>query len=232
MSFAATGAAIAGSVVSAALSDDNGAEGANDAAAANTRTQTQIASDQWDRYKKTYAPLEEQYVDESQTYDSADNYAKAASEASATVSSQFGKARDRLTRQAGVDPSSGAYQSNMMGLNLAQAASDVTQQNLARKNIKDMAYARRTDALSLGKGLPAQASSGLASATAANLSMARSGQAQANTEAAGWGKLVSTGVNSWLGGSKTPTTPTNGNLTPLPAWNPGGADYADFHFDP
>jgi hypothetical protein len=191
------------------LSDDNGAEGANDAAADSTRLQSQIAADQWNRYKKIYEPLEQSYVNEAQNYDSPENYAKAAGDASATVSSQFSKARDRISRTPGLDPSSGAYQSGIVGLDLAQAATDATQQNAARQRVQDTAYARKTDALSLGKNLPASASSMLATSASNNLALAQAGQAQQNAQAGAIGRITdrvfsSPSVSKWVNGLGTP----------------------------
>jgi len=183
------GAAIA-TVGGALLADDNGAEAANNAVADANALQAQISRDQWNRYKEIYEPLERQMVDEAQDYASPENYAKAAGEASATVSQQFSKARDRLTRTPGLDPSSGAYQSSLVGLDLAQAANDATQQNLARKNVTDTAYARKQSALALGKGLDATAASGLASSASSNLALAKAGNQQANQQAAAIGNIV------------------------------------------
>ena len=87
--------AVAAPVIGGLMADDNGAEGANNAAAAASDLQAQISRDQWNRYKEIYEPLERQMVDEAQDYASPENYAKAAGEASATVSQQFSKARGR-----------------------------------------------------------------------------------------------------------------------------------------
>jgi len=189
------------------LADDNGAEGANNAAADATNLQSQIAREQWDRYKTMYAPLEEGMVKEAQNYDSPENYAKAAGDASATVSGQFSKARDRLSRTPGLDPSTPGAQASMAGLDLAQAATDATQQNAARQKVKDTAYARKTDAISLGKGLPASASSALATASQNSLSQARYGNELGMNQAGAIGRAVdrvfsSPTVSNWLGNAQ------------------------------
>lgn len=208
MAWAVVAGATIATVGGALLADDNGAEGANAAAADANRVQAQIAREQWDKYKEIYEPLERDMVKEADNYDSAENYAKAAGDASATVSSQFGKARDRLSRTPGLDPSTGAYQASITGLDLAQAATDATQQNSARQKVKDTAYARKTDALSLGKGLPAQASSALSSAASSNQALAQMGMTQANNQAAALGRVtervIGGGSNSnWLGSGST-----------------------------
>lgn len=203
-------AVVAGAVVSSALADDNGAEAANNSVADANALQAQISRDQWNRYKEIYEPLERQMVDEAQDYASPENYAKAAGEASATVSQQFSKARDRLTRTPGLDPSSGAYQSSLVGLDLAQAANDATQQNLARKSVTDTAYARKQSALGLGKGLDSTAASGMSNVASSNLSLANAMQRQSNAEAQAGGQLA-TGLvkatSNWLNGTSTTSKP-------------------------
>ena len=203
-------AVVAGAVVSSALADDNGAEAANNSVADANALQAQISRDQWNRYKEIYEPLERQMVDEAQDYASPENYAKAAGEASATVSQQFSKARDRLTRTPGLDPSSGAYQSSLVGLDLAQAANDATQQNLARKNVTDTAYARKQSALGLGKGLDSTAASGMSNVASSNLSLANAMQRQSNAEAQAGGQLA-TGLvkttSNWLNDTSTTSKP-------------------------
>lgn len=219
--------AVASTVVGSMLADDNGAEAANGAAADATATQAQIAREQWDRYKTVYQPLEDSMVAEAQSADSPQAYEKAASDASATVSSQFSKARDRLQRTPGLDPSSGAYQASMVGLDLAQAASDVTQQNTARQKVKDTAYAKKVDALSLGKNLPASASAGLATVASQSSKLAEAGSDSAQKQATVIGGLTdrvfsSPTVSNWLGNvGATTTTPATKTLDY--SWG-GGSD--------
>ncbi len=182
---AAIGSAVIGGIASNSASRRaaDAQRGASDAAA----LQSQIASEQWDKYQEIYDPLERSMVKEAQEYDSPGNYEIAAGDASATVSSQFGKARDRLTRTPGLDPSSPAAATGMIGLDLAQAATDATQQNAARMRVKDTAYARKTNALSLGKNLPANASTGAANAagTMNNIAANQYGLATSQAQAAG-----------------------------------------------
>ena len=197
-------------------------QGASDAAG----LQAQIAAEQWDKYREMYEPLEKSYIKEAQNYDTPEQYAKAAGEASATVSDQFSKARDRLSRTPGLDPSTAGYASNMVGLDIAQAATDATQQNAARNKVKDTAYARKTDALSLGKGLPAQASSSLSNAATTQASLASSQNTLAGQQAAAVGQLFSPNniislgksTSNWLGNtSSVPQSAINAaNQSPDP----------------
>lgn len=208
--------AVVGSVVVASMQDTSSADAANDAAADANRTQTQIANDQWNTYKEVYQPLEKSIVADASNYDSPENYAKAAGNANATVSSEFGKARDALTRTPGLDPSSASYQAGMTQLGLAQAANGAVAQNAARQGVADTAYQRKMNALSLGKGLPASASAGLSNSANFNAGMASNAQTQANNNAAGWGSLASrafTGVANYQQPAAANTGTPSANYT-------------------
>lgn len=205
------GAATVGAIASNSASKraSKAMQGSSDAAA----LQAQIGAEQWDRYQELYGPLEEQYIKEAGEYGSPGRYARAAEEASATVGSQFGKARDRLSRTPGLDPSTPGFASSMVGLDIAQAAADATAQNAARRRVEDTAWARRSDALSLGKGLPAQASSALSSASNSLANIGSYQQNMANNQAAMAGSLVNRIFNPpstsrWLGGSPTTVSPS------------------------
>jgi len=177
------------------------AERANNTAADATALQSQIAAEQWDKYRELYEPLERNVISEAQNYDTPQNYARAAGEASAAVSDQFGKARDRMTRTPGLDPSQAAFQSSMVGLDLAQAASDATQQNAARTKVRDTAFARKTDALGLGKGLPAGASSQLASVAQQGYNQANYNRQIGLDTVGAVGRITDRVFNGGLGGS-------------------------------
>lgn len=193
--------AVVGGVVSyglnSILNDDSSssADRANQAATDATALQAQIAAEQWDRYKELYDPLERQFITDAQNYDSPTEYQRAAGEASATVAQQFGKARERLGRTPGLDPSSPAYAAALGGLDLAEAATGATQQNAARQKVKDTAYVRKTDALSLGKGLPAQASNMLTTATRNNLGLAELNTATGMANSNAIGNVVNRVIN-------------------------------------
>lgn len=213
----AIAAAVGATVVGSALSRGSrkAADRANNAAADAAGLQAQIADEQWGRYLETFAPLEDQMVKDAKSYTSPENYALAAGEAASTVASQFGKARDRLYRTPGLDPSSGAFQAGMVGLDLAQAATDATQQNLARKQVRDTGYARIQDAVSLGKGIPASASASLTNTALINSRIGQNMTDRADRTAGLVGGVVdrvvnSPGVNNWLG---------NAGVRAATAWN-------------
>lgn len=201
------GAVIGGvaTVASAAIgaSSSSGSSSANDAAANAQDVQSQIAADEWNTYKQTYLPLEQTMVQDAQNYASPANYEKAAGDAKSTVESQFDAQKASLARTPGMDPSSGAYQAGMTSLGLQEAASSATAQNAARTNVTNTAFDRELNAVSLGKGLPATASSAASSAANTALGLSNLEYNQSNKDAANTGAMISglgnvaNGVANW-----------------------------------
>lgn len=193
---ATIGAAVIGGVSSRNASKK--AEASSQKAIDANAYQGQIATDQYDEYKNTYRPLERSLVQDAQNYDTPAAYERAASEAQSTVSEQLGMARDRLSRTPGLDPSSAAAQAAMTDLDLKGAAIGATAQNAARATVKDKAYARKLDAVGLGKGLVSGATTGMANAAATSNAIATSQARQAGEISAGVGGMVA-GIGSAIG---------------------------------
>jgi hypothetical protein len=135
--------------------------GQNEAA----KEMAEIAKEQWGNYKDTYLPLERQYAADAQNYDTAGNRALKAGQANADVEQGFADQRGQQARQLeqyGISPDSGKFAVVNARLRGAQAAAQAGAQNNARQQVENTGWSRRTDALSLGKGLPAGAEAGLA----------------------------------------------------------------------
>jgi len=118
------------------------------------------ADEQWKRYKQTYQPLEDQMVEEAQGAGSIANQSKAASDSAAAVSASFASAKERLAKNPGVNPSSQQFLQEQSKIGLAEAATSAAAQTGAREAVKDRGVAMKTNAVSLGKGLPASAFAG------------------------------------------------------------------------
>jgi hypothetical protein len=184
---AAIGSAVIGGVSSHNASKK--ASEANDRAIAANAYEGEIATDQWNSYKSLYQPMEQKMVANAQNYDTPEARNAAAAEAQATVSSELGKANQRLSRTVGYDPSSAAAQAAQSNLELTGAAMGATAQNSARQKVKDTAYARQLDMLGMGKGLVANASTGMANAASSANAMAANQQNLANSQANAAGNL-------------------------------------------
>jgi hypothetical protein len=222
---AAVGAigAVAAAGISASSQPDT--SGMNNAAANASNVQAGIAQDQWNDYKTNFQPLEGKFVGEVNNWTSPQNYAKAAGDAAATVDAQYGAAKDSLARTPGMDPSSGAYQAGMTNLGLSQAATSATAQNTARQNVQNQGIAMEENALSLGKGLPATASSSAGSAAygLSNLSNSVSNQNARNSAGIGSAvQSVANGVTSYMNNSTNPSVnsgPNGFNSSYQPAYS-------------
>lgn len=176
---------------------------ANDAQAVQAERQAAMAErqdgrsqEQWDRYKNTYAPIEDQMANEAKDMGSVANQNKAASDAAATSAASFSTARERLNRNPGLNPSSQQYQQLQSGMDLAEAANSAASQTGAREMVKDRASAALTNAVSIGKGLPASATLGANSAaTMGSMAGTMQGQVASNANAAGQSEI--NGVNGF-----------------------------------
>lgn len=191
---AAVGGAVVGGIASNKAAKT--AAEAQDRATEANAYQGEIAKDQYEDYKNTYRPLEHSLVQDAENYDTDANREKAAADAQSTVSTQMGLAADRLRRTPGLDPSSAAAQAATANLALKGAAMGANAQNAARKQVQDMAYARKLDAVGLGKGLVSGASSALGSAAATAQAAANAQNANAAQTASGVGALTSSAIKA------------------------------------
>jgi len=225
---AVIGSAVVGGIASNRAAK-KGAEAMDRATEANA-WQGEIAKDQYEDYKTTYRPLEQDLVAQAKSLDTQEARDKAAAEAQADVSSQIGLAQERLRRTPGLDPSSAASAAAQTNLALKGAAIGATAQNAARTQTADKAYARKFDAVGLGKGLVTNAANGAAQAAATAQGIAGARAAQAGATAQGVGSLVGTGINAlskmnWgTGATDLATTGSAGNFDFTPTaldTNPG-----------
>jgi hypothetical protein len=191
---AAIGGALIGASATSSAADK--AAAAQQAATDANAYQGEIAKSQYEEYQKIYQPLEEQMVADATNYDSQESYDKAAAAAQASVNSQISAAKSRLQRTPGMDPSSAAAVTATTDMDLKGAALGASEQNKARENIANQAYARKQDAVALGKGLVSTASSGLASAAAGATASANAATASANQTASGIGALASSAITA------------------------------------
>jgi hypothetical protein len=128
--------------------------------------QLKLAEDQWSRYLNTYGPLEDEFVQQSRDYGSQANRERAATGAGATVASNYANLRERLAEAPGMDPSGQPYLNTLRKLGVEEAAQKSAAETGARDQVDAQGYARMGDAVSLGKGLPANASAALRGAGA------------------------------------------------------------------
>jgi hypothetical protein len=151
--------------------------------------QDQRADEAYDRYKNTFEPLQDQFIQEAQDYDSSEAQAAAAAKARAGVESAAASERASTNRSLtamGVNPNSGRFAGINRAADLGTAVAAAGAENTARDNLKTTALGLKAGAINMGNGLPAQAGQavglGLNAGTgAANVTNAANGQFLAGT---------------------------------------------------
>ena len=114
------------------------------------------------RWKEKFQPLQDQYIDKAQNWDSAAKQSEAAAEAKADVSNAYAEQKqqtDRALAAQGVRPDSGGYAGVTRANDTQAALAGAGAQNQARKQLRNEAMALQGDALNIGSNLPSQAGS-------------------------------------------------------------------------
>lgn len=180
--------------------------------------QQQWAEQDRERYQGEFQPLEDQLIEDADSYASDDRQQQEAGRAMATVATQFEAARDAATRNLesfGIDPSSTRYGALDAQSRNQQAAVAAGAGNQAVQRSEDLARGLRSEAINIGRGYPGQAAQAAGGALAggnaavgANLATTASGQAgmgtgnqwaQTGNQAVGtWGNTLNMGYNNQL----------------------------------
>lgn len=122
------------------------------------------ASEDRGRYKSVFQPMQDAFIEKANSWDSADNQAKAAAEAKADVmnaSAQAGQTRQRQMSAMGINPASGRFAGVERSADTATALASAGAQNNARTTLKNQALGLQADAINMGAGLPSQATQAL-----------------------------------------------------------------------
>jgi hypothetical protein len=123
---------------------------------AGMETATQQAKDLDTRNKTVFQPLEDSIVADAGNFDTAGRRVQAVNEATADVESAFGRAQDDLGRtlaRNNVSAGGGRSQSLMQDAALKKATAIAGATTGAVKNVEQQGYARKMDAVGLGKGI-------------------------------------------------------------------------------
>lgn len=153
--------------------------------------QNQWAAEDRARYQNVFQPLQDDYVQQAKDYASPEKQEAAASEAVADTQQAAKQANDANTRSMaamGINPNSGRFQgvtraqSTLNSLNAAGAA------NNAREQTRQTGLALEANAVNMGNGLPASASS------AAGLGLTAGNSAVGNTSTANSNWMANNGL--------------------------------------
>lgn len=124
------------------------------------------------RYEQQYVPLERQLVNQAENFMSPERIHQEAARAGATVNREFEAARDNARSQLesyGVDPSQTRAGALDLQSRIAQGAARAAAMTNARRDTQATGAAMLGNAVNVGRGLPAQATSGYAGSSSAGL---------------------------------------------------------------
>lgn len=119
------------------------------------REQFEQAQSDRERYETMFRPLEDQFVQEAQEYDTPERRAMERGRAIADVNTQFdAQRRNALQRleSYGVDPSQTRSQALDIGVRTAQAAAQAGAATGSDRRVEDVGRALRSDAINMGRG--------------------------------------------------------------------------------
>jgi hypothetical protein len=227
---ASAGIQVGGSLLGGMLADDNGAEDANNQAAASSRQQMVITGDMWDFYKTHYRPLEEQVVREAGVVGGDVDQEQAAARAAASVSAGFDSANEATKASMlamGVRQDSPAFAAAvgqgeaMRGANTARAGND------AREDTKWRGREWRRSVVEGGKGIPGQAINSYGANTAQQTQRAQWGTNMQRQQAGDIGYALqpaAKAASDWFKASKWGGTKTTGGFGTGAGANMGAYD--------
>lgn len=112
-----------------------------------------------ERYEQVYQPLENNLVQEFQSYDTDERRDLERGRAITDVNTQFDAARRNALQRLesyGVDPSQTRSAALDLGTRVQQAAAQAGAASNATRNVENTGRALRAEAINIGKGMPSQ----------------------------------------------------------------------------
>ena len=109
-----------------------------------------------ERYQNTYVPLENEFIDKANSWDSVERQQTVAGEAKADVLTNAAQQRGATQRQMagmGVSPTSGRFAGVDRAQETATALSAAGAQNTARNTVRNQAVDMKANAINMGKGM-------------------------------------------------------------------------------
>jgi hypothetical protein len=132
------------------------------------RQQRQEATDTYNRYMSTFAPIEQQFAQTALGYNTPERAAQASAAAQADVSSQFAQqeqAREAQLRSYSIDPSQARYQGETAIAGLQAAAARAAAGTQARRAQELTGLGLTQQAIAVGQKLPTVALGQIEAAT-------------------------------------------------------------------
>ncbi len=159
------------------------------------------------RFEELYQPLEEDLIEEFQSYDSPERQDLERGRAIADVSTSFDAARRNALQRLegfGVDPSQTRNAALDLETRVQQAAATAGAASTATRNVEDKGRALRAEALNIGRGYPSNVAGSYAqSLQAGNSQLNNANNTSANTSGlfANANGALGTSINGFQGGA-------------------------------
>ena len=145
------------------------------------------AKEDRDRYKNTFQPLQDEFIQTAKEYDTPEKQEAMAAEAVADVRQQAAMATDanaRTMASMGVNPNSGKWQATAKAQDTLGSLSAAGAANTARQQTRDKALALKADAINMGNGLASSTASAYGlGLNAGNSAVGNAGAAEGNWRA-------------------------------------------------
>lgn len=142
------------------------------------------AKEDRDRYKNTFQPLQDEFIQTAKEYDTPEKQEAVAAEAVADVRQQAAMATDanaRTMASMGVNPNSGKWQATAKAQDTLGSLSAAGAANTARQQTRDKALALKADAINMGNGLASSTASAYGlGLNAGNSAVGNAGAAEGN----------------------------------------------------
>lgn len=187
------------------------------------RQQMEQGEDYYNYMKDTFRPMEEGLVKDAEEFNTEEAREQMARDAAVDVSRADQVARDsnmRVMQRMGVNPNSARFQSMNKSQGLKLAGMKAGAMTNARERAQQLGYAKKLDAIGIGRGLPGASTAAYNSATNAGTAGANSHMAGGNFMLNGMGQagnFVAQGANMGIQGnqailnSQTSIANTNAN---------------------
>lgn len=130
--------------------------------------ETQSAKEAQDYYKSTYQPIETQFAQQAQGWNTPARAASEAGRAEADVASSFDQQRTAALSSLegyGIDPSQTRYGALDLGTRISQAAATASAGTQSRLNTEATGLALEGEAINTGRGYPSQVAQSYSTAT-------------------------------------------------------------------
>jgi hypothetical protein len=164
-----------------------------------------LAQQAQDYYKKTYQPLETQFAQEAQNYNTPMRADTRAAASEAEVNTAFSAQRDQALQSLegyGIDPSQTRYGALDLGTRISQAAATAAAGTQSRLNTEATGLALQGEAINIGRGYPGQVAGAYGTAINAGQGGVSAGSGAAGALQGG-ASMGASGVQAGLNTSNT-----------------------------